>query len=36
VVDGATGVAHRVPTRDIIERGIRQADLRRYPVDVDA
>jgi len=26
-----TGKAHRVPTRDIIEKGLRQKDLRRYP-----
>lgn len=31
VVDLTTGMAHRVPTRDIIERGLKQEDLRKYP-----
>ena len=31
VVDLETGKTHRVPTRDIIEKGLRQQDLRRYP-----
>jgi len=31
VVDIDTGKIHRVPTRDIIEKGLRQQDLRRYP-----
>ena len=30
-VDIVTGKAHRVPTRDIIERGLRQMDLKNYP-----
>lgn len=31
VVDIETGRAHRVPTRDIIERGLRYQDLKNYP-----
>jgi len=31
VVDQTTGTAYRVPTRDIIEIGIRWQDLNRYP-----
>lgn len=31
VVDIETGKIHRVPTRDIIEKGLRQQDMRRYP-----
>lgn len=31
VVDIETGKAHKVPTRDIIERGIRHQDLKSYP-----
>ena len=32
VVDIETGKTHRVPTREIIEKGLRQKDLRRYPI----
>ena len=32
VVRKSTGVAYKVPTRDIIERGIREQDLDRYPI----
>jgi len=32
VVDQTTGTAYRVPTRDIIERGIKWRDLDRYPL----
>jgi hypothetical protein len=31
VVDAVTGKAYRVPTRDIIEKGLRHADLVKYP-----
>lgn len=31
VVRQATGEAFRIPTRDIIDRGIREQDLDRYP-----
>lgn len=31
VVDMATGKAYRVPTREIIERGLKHSDLERYP-----
>ena len=31
VVDAETGKAYRVPTRDIIEKGLRHADLVKYP-----
>jgi hypothetical protein len=31
VVDQTTGTAYRVPTREIIEKGIRWRDLSRYP-----
>lgn len=31
VVDAPTGIAYRVPTRDIIEIGVHQTDLPRYP-----
>jgi hypothetical protein len=31
VVDSATGKAYAVPTRDIIEKGLRWADLPDYP-----
>lgn len=36
VVDETTGAAHRVPTRHLIEKGLRQQDLPRYPLWVDA
>jgi len=32
VVRQSTGIAYKVPTRDIIEKGIREQDLDRYPV----
>jgi len=32
VVRMSTGVAYKVPTRDIIERGLREQDLDRYPL----
>jgi len=32
VVDQTTGTAYRVPTRDIIEKGIKWRDLNRYPL----
>ena len=32
VVRARTGVAYKVPTRDIIERGIREQDLDQYPI----
>ena len=31
VVDQTTGIAYRVPTREIIEKGIKWRDLNRYP-----
>lgn len=31
IVRASTGVAYKVPTMDIIERGIREQDLDRYP-----
>jgi len=31
VVNLETGKAHRVPIRDIIEKGLRQRDLKNYP-----
>ena len=31
VVDQTTGTAYRVPTRDIIEKGIKWRYLSRYP-----
>lgn len=32
VVDMTTGLAHKVPTRTIIEQGIKQGDLYKYPL----
>jgi len=32
VVRMSTGIAYRVPTRDIIESGIRDESLDQYPV----
>lgn len=32
VVRASTGIAYRVPTRDIIEKGLRGEDLDRYPI----
>lgn len=31
VVRMRTGVAYKVPTRDILEKGIREQDLDQYP-----
>jgi len=31
VTDLETGTMHKVPLRDIIEKGIRQEDLKTYP-----
>jgi len=31
VTDMTTGISYRIPTREIIERGLRQQNLRRYP-----
>ena len=32
VVRVRTGAAYKVPTRDILEKGIREQDLDQYPV----
>lgn len=32
ITDIESGITYRVPTRDIIEKGIKQEDLPRYPV----
>lgn len=32
VVDGTTKIAYKIPTRDIIEKGLTWADLPGYPV----
>jgi len=32
VIHAGTGIAYRVPTRDIIEKGLREEDLDRYPI----
>jgi len=32
VVDAQTGLKHKVPTRDILEHGLRYDDLGVYPV----
>ena len=32
VIDATTGIAYVVPTRDIIERGLAQKDLAKYPL----
>ena len=32
VVRMRTGVAYKVPTRDILEKGIKEQDLDRYPL----
>lgn len=31
VMDVTTGIAYRVPTKDIIEKGLRWYDLNQYP-----
>ena len=30
-VEGPDGIPHRVPTREIIEKGLRAEDLKNYP-----
>ncbi len=32
VVRMSTGIAYKVPTRDIIEKGIREQELDKYPL----
>ena len=32
VSDAATGISYKVPTRDIIEKGLAWRDLTKYPV----
>ncbi|GAH73586.1 unnamed protein product [marine sediment metagenome] len=32
IVDMATGKTHKVPIEDIFEHGIKQQDLKKYPV----
>jgi len=32
VIRESTGIAYRVPTRDIIEPGIKEQELDRYPI----
>jgi len=32
VVRQSTGVAYKVPTRDIIERGLKEEELDQYPL----
>lgn len=32
VIRASTGIAYKVPTRDIIEMGVKEQDLDRYPV----
>lgn len=32
VIDQTTGIAYEVPTRDIIELGLKWQDLRKYPM----
>ena len=32
VVDSVTGISYKVPTRDIIEKGLKWEDLTKYPV----
>ena len=31
IMDAETGTKYRVPTRDIVEIGVRRADLSKYP-----
>ena len=35
VTDETTGISYRVPTKDIIENGLRQQDLSKYPIWTD-
>lgn len=32
IVDVTTGIAYKVPTKDIIEKGLSWKDLTRYPL----
>lgn len=32
IIDLTTGLTHKVPTRTIIEKGIKQVDLHGYPL----
>jgi len=32
VVDATTGISYKVPTNDLIEKGLTWKDLRKYPV----
>lgn len=32
VIDQNTNIAYKVPTRTIIEKGLKQEDLKNYPV----
>ena len=32
VVDDTTGLTHKVPVRDIVERGLKQSELHKYPL----
>jgi len=32
IVDVHTGLRHKVPTRDILEKGLKYDDLKKYPV----
>ena len=31
VVDQTTGISYKVPTRDIVEKGLKWKDLTKYP-----
>jgi len=31
IVDAVTGTAYKVPTREVLERGLRHEDLKKYP-----
>ena len=31
IVDLETGIAYRVPTREVLERGLMYEDLKKYP-----
>ena len=35
VIDAKSGVAYKVPTKDIITKGLKQQDLDKYPIWVD-
>ena len=32
ITDTATGICYKVPIRDILERGVNQKDLDKYPI----